>query len=198
MMEGFEEYLSRFFIAEKYIPFYVKWVSYCYAFLEQSDTCLLTSEQMQSYLNYIAKSREDWQVKQAEAALRHYSYYLSASFGKARHSINTGFENHADWAELEKQTRNRLGSDTVQSELRKRISVGCASLGSSSAKPLCLSFQSMICKTSSVHLLLKSVASQNKRLFIPSATALPHTSLEKDTISGRFRNCWVMRTFKLQ
>jgi len=38
MMEGLEEYLGRSFIAEKYIPFYVKWVSYCYAFLEQSDT----------------------------------------------------------------------------------------------------------------------------------------------------------------
>lgn len=79
MLGGFEQYLiSKAFIKEKYIPFYVKWVSYCYSFLEQPDNRLLTSEQMRGYLNHISKTREDWQVKQAEEALRLYGYYLSS------------------------------------------------------------------------------------------------------------------------
>jgi hypothetical protein len=77
-MEGFEEYLVRkAFIQEKYVPYYLKWVYYCYSFTDQPDTCLLTSDQVQNYLNHISKTREDWQVQQAEAALRLYGYYLS-------------------------------------------------------------------------------------------------------------------------
>ena len=77
MLGGFEEYLvSKAALNDKYIPYYLKWVSYCYTFLDQPNNSLLTSVQVESYLNHISKTREDWQVKQAEAALRHYGYYL--------------------------------------------------------------------------------------------------------------------------
>ena len=51
---------------------------YCYTFLDQLDNSLPTSVQVESYLNHLSKTREDWQVKQAEVALRHYGYYLAS------------------------------------------------------------------------------------------------------------------------
>ena len=58
MLGGFEGYLtSKAALNEKYIPYYLKWVSYCYSFLDQPDNSLLTSEQVQSYLNHISKTR---------------------------------------------------------------------------------------------------------------------------------------------
>ena len=49
---------------EKNVPYYLKWVSYCYLFPEQPDSCLLSSERIESYLHHISKTREDWQMKQ--------------------------------------------------------------------------------------------------------------------------------------
>ncbi len=64
-MEGFGDYLSsKAYIQDKYVPYYLKWVSHCYSFFEQPDSRLLTSDQIQSYLNHISQTREDWQVKQ--------------------------------------------------------------------------------------------------------------------------------------
>jgi len=79
MLGGIEEYLvSKAAPNKKYIPYYLKWVSYCYTFLDQLDNSLPTSVQVESYLNHLSKTREDWQVKRAEAALRHYGYYLAS------------------------------------------------------------------------------------------------------------------------
>ena len=110
MLEGFEEYLIRkAFIQEKYVPYYLKWVSYCYTFVNQPDNCLLTSDQVQSYLNHISKTREDWQVQQAETALRLYGYYLSAELKRPAGAVETGRpETKGLWKTVEKQTRDAL------------------------------------------------------------------------------------------
>ncbi|MDA8240090.1 MAG: hypothetical protein M0Z67_06940 [Nitrospiraceae bacterium] len=64
-MEGFGDYLSsKAYIQDKYVPYYLKWVSHCYSFFEQPDSCLLSSERIESYLHHISKTREDWQVAQ--------------------------------------------------------------------------------------------------------------------------------------
>ncbi len=76
-------------------------------YLDQPDNCLLTSDQVQSYLNHISKSREDWQVKQAETSLRLYGYYLSSDASNT--SGNLPPESAQDetlWASLEKKTRD--------------------------------------------------------------------------------------------
>ena len=67
MLDGFEKYLTTTaFIQAKYAPYYLKWVSYCYSYHDQPGDCLLTPDRIQGYLNHISKTREDWQVKQAE------------------------------------------------------------------------------------------------------------------------------------
>lgn len=111
MLGGFEKYLiSKAFIKEKYVPFHLNWVSYCYSFLKQPDTRLLTIDQVQSYLNHISKTREDWQVKQAEEALRLYGYYLSSTFEKPADAPENSPPSDARvlWTALEKSTRDAL------------------------------------------------------------------------------------------
>lgn len=100
MFGDFEQYLRRkAYIQEKYVPYYLKWVTYCYLFLDQPEHISLISDQLQSYLNHIAKTREDWQVKQAETALRLYGYFLSSK-GEAPAETavtNTSPENRDLW-----------------------------------------------------------------------------------------------------
>ncbi len=103
MLGDFEQYLrQKAFIQEKYVPYYRQWVSYCYLFLGRSETQTLTSDQLQSYLNHLAETREDWQVRQAEKALRLYGYFLSSE----RQSITaangtTSSENDNLWTAME-------------------------------------------------------------------------------------------------
>src|SRR3990172_6371841 len=111
MMEGFEGYLvGKAFIQDKYIPYYIKWVSHCYAYLDLPDNCLLTPDQVQSYLNHISKTREDWQVQQAEAALRLYGYYLSSALTTPADAGEGGEApgTREIWTDLEKNLRDAL------------------------------------------------------------------------------------------
>jgi integron integrase len=110
MLEGFEQYLTgNAVIQEKYVPYYLKWVSYCYSFLDQPDDCPLTSDQLQNYLNHVSKTRETWQVQQAESALRLYGYYLSSRVAKSSGvSRSPQAESKTLWKAMEKSTRDAL------------------------------------------------------------------------------------------
>ncbi len=111
-MEGFGEYLARkAFVQDKHVPYYLKWVSHCYSFLDQPDRRLLTVDQIQNYLNHLSKSRETWQVQQAEAALRLYGYYLSSAINKPPDVCKAAGELPATkdiWLPLEKKLRDAL------------------------------------------------------------------------------------------
>lgn len=105
MLEQFQRYLSenaRF--KAKYIPYYVKWVAGCYAHAGESAERPIGSEQKQEFLMEISKSYEDWQVKQADYALRMYNFFLSRQ-GKPSLS-SSGLEN--EWRILENATRKAL------------------------------------------------------------------------------------------
>ena len=62
---------------KKYIPYYIRWVQNGYSFLEQNHDTPLSKKQQAEFLKHMAKTHEEWQVKQADTALRHYSYFLS-------------------------------------------------------------------------------------------------------------------------
>jgi len=77
-LNEFQSYLvSKSAVNEKNVSYYVRWVSSCYAFTNQPLSDVLTQVQKQEFLKHFAKTHENWQVKQAEAALRLYDYYLS-------------------------------------------------------------------------------------------------------------------------
>jgi hypothetical protein len=71
MLESFKSFLlSKGKISDKYLSFYVKWVTEGFRFLDIPLSQPITNEQKSQFLKYISKNHEDWQVKQADHALR--------------------------------------------------------------------------------------------------------------------------------
>ena len=106
ILDEFKGYLkTKSAVNEKYVPYYARWVSSCYAFVNQSISEVLTQTQKQDFLKQFAKNHEDWQVKQAEAALRLYDYYLSGLQGSAKEE---SLESKEKWGVVEANTRNAM------------------------------------------------------------------------------------------
>lgn len=81
MLDRFKEFLLKqgnCNIKPNHIPYLIKWVGSYYSFLKIADiNSFITSEQKSQYLSHLSKSHEDWQVNQADTALRLYNYLLS-------------------------------------------------------------------------------------------------------------------------
>lgn len=106
MLSGFKSYLAnKAVVADKYLPYYIKWVADCYAHFTLPETAALKSEQRQKFLEHIAKTHPDWQVKQADSALRLYGYYLSRSQERPS-GVNPA--DRERWHKLEGETRKAL------------------------------------------------------------------------------------------
>lgn len=64
MFDRFQKYLmNRVHVKDKHIPFYLKWISDCYTYLNESVQNRITTEQKQQFLKHISINNEDWQVK---------------------------------------------------------------------------------------------------------------------------------------
>lgn len=106
MLRDYESFLVRKGnIKSPNIPYYIKWVSDCYRFLDESDFKRLSSDQKDQFLSQMAKNHEDWQVNQADIALRLYDYFLS------RKEMETSKASTADslqWTSVEDKLRQAL------------------------------------------------------------------------------------------
>jgi integron integrase len=106
MFEEFRGYLThKARIKDKYIPYYLKWVSDCYSYFNQPPEDPLSNDQRQEFLKHISKKHEEWQVNQADYALRLYSFFLNREL-KGSSEDSTGLE--GNWKELEEETRKAL------------------------------------------------------------------------------------------
>ena len=86
MLESFKTFLSsKGKVNDKYLPFYLRWVTEGYRFLDIPLSQPMINEQKSQFLKHLSKNHEDWQVNQADNALRLYSYFLSR-----QHSEKTG------------------------------------------------------------------------------------------------------------
>ena len=75
-MENFGKYLeSKRIVSKKRVPFYVAWVSQFFKFIDKKSTEEITPEEIERFLKHLTKKREEWQVTQAEKAIRIYLYY---------------------------------------------------------------------------------------------------------------------------
>jgi len=106
MLKSFEQFLlRRGTIKPQYVPFYLKWVTECYHFLNVNSSTRINGDQRREFLVQIGKRHEDWQVKQADTALRLYDYFLSRE-------IKTNSEgepaSRGDWTALEVKMREML------------------------------------------------------------------------------------------
>jgi hypothetical protein len=78
MLRAYEAFLQkRGTVKSQYVPFYLKLVSDSYTFHNEALSIPLSGEQKRRFFSHLAKRHEDWQVKQADTALRLYDYFLS-------------------------------------------------------------------------------------------------------------------------
>lgn len=106
MLDNFNDYLiHKASVKANYVPYYLKWVADCYSFLNVPESTRLESNQKNQYLSHLAKSYEDWQVNQADTALRLYDYFLSQGADQSSaetHSLGR------DWKALEAKMQEAL------------------------------------------------------------------------------------------
>lgn len=93
-------------LQEKYVPYYLKWVSDCYRFLDLPENEPLTNDQRAQFLRRLADTAHDWQVKQAERSLRLYDYFLLQNMKSAPADGGDGHE--AAWRLVEERMREAL------------------------------------------------------------------------------------------
>lgn len=106
MLRNYEAFLgSKGNLKTQYIPYYLKWVSDCYVFLNEPLSNRLNSDQKKQFLSDMAKRYEDWQVKQADTALRLYDYFLSKNITPTMAETSSHNET---WKLLEEKMRNAL------------------------------------------------------------------------------------------
>jgi integron integrase len=80
-MEGFAAYLlGRQMLPEKRVPYYVGWVSQCYAFSKKNPGEDISTEEADCFLKHLSKSREEWQISQAKEAIALYGFYKRRVF----------------------------------------------------------------------------------------------------------------------
>jgi len=106
MLNAFKQFLgTKERLPEKNIPYYVKWVSDCYRYFDIQQSQPLANEQNTEFLNRLAKKHEDWQVQQAERALKLYGYFLSCS---QKNNDETLTSDSSDWQRMEEKLREAL------------------------------------------------------------------------------------------
>lgn len=85
------------------IPYMVKRVFDCYHFLDLPQEEPLNPEHKNRYLAHLSKSHEDWQVKQADTAIRLYQFFLAK-----QKTPQPGKEIPEAWSELEAKMSEAL------------------------------------------------------------------------------------------
>jgi len=106
MLKHYEAFLKKkWSVKTQYIPYYLKWVADCYGFLNEPLSKRLNSDQKKQFLSYMAKRYEDWQLKQADTALRIYDYFLSRGISPKTQEPSSQEEK---WRFLEEQMRHVL------------------------------------------------------------------------------------------
>jgi integron integrase len=106
MLKAYEIFLNKKGnIKSQYIPYYLKWVSDCYHFLNQPLSIRLNSDQKKEFLSDMGRKYEEWQGNQADAALRLYDYFLSKNISPTIGDISS---NKETWKLFEEKMREAL------------------------------------------------------------------------------------------
>lgn len=106
MLEQFRNYLIKtVHIKTKHVPYYIKWVSDCYTFLENQIIHTLNTDQKQHFLKHLSKKHEDWQVKQADYALRLYNFFISR---QQQGGSGPPLNSEEEWGSFEEKTHKAI------------------------------------------------------------------------------------------
>ena len=100
-MEQLKRFLAgRGLVAEKKLPFYLNWLSKYASFSGQapSDAMTVNEEMISPFLLHLGKNYQEWQVNQAEDALRLLIFYRRE--GKRGEGRRLGQNDPDDWKEM--------------------------------------------------------------------------------------------------
>jgi len=82
-MKKFVEYLQSVrMVSEKQRPYYAIWATNFYSYIGKDIGSPVHMDDINRYLNYLQKSKEDWQIKQAKNAISLYQYYIERTSSK--------------------------------------------------------------------------------------------------------------------
>ena len=115
-MQNFANYLvSKRFTSKKVSHFYKLWVINLYDFIGKKPGNHLEKCDIDHYIKNLSKSKMEWQVKQAQEAIRLYLYYLKRP---QTNSIKTENDNKAHWKAVASEMVNviRLKQLSLQTE----------------------------------------------------------------------------------
>jgi len=74
-MEQYKSYLlKKRVVTESKVPYYIAWVSKFYAFCDKKVGDEVSSGDVEKFIRYLAKFREDWQINQAREAIDLYRF----------------------------------------------------------------------------------------------------------------------------
>lgn len=105
-MKRFKEYLlSNRILPEKRIPYYISWVSRFYEHCGKEVGETYTDDEVQHYIHYLTKFREEWQVKQAREAVDLYRFIQKKKLQSRR---KRDIDGHVDWKEVAEETVRML------------------------------------------------------------------------------------------
>lgn len=107
-LHDFEAYLSdRQLVQKKQLPYFIRWASNYLSFCEKSGVRPDSESQVQAFLLFMAKSKEEWQVKQAREAIRLFLFHLSRTGSDADGSVALSPPSES-WQQTTTQMREAL------------------------------------------------------------------------------------------
>lgn len=108
ILEKFKIFLTtKQLVHDKQIPFYLRWVASYSAFCEKSASPLHDDSQLATFLHALAKTKEEWQVKQAREAIRIFHFFLSQKQSQEAGNV-VAPDSQAAWMQLAQQLREAL------------------------------------------------------------------------------------------
>jgi len=94
-VEEFRSYLlSKRIVPEKNLVYYLSWITQFYAFCDKSPGDDVSAEEIDRFLKYLMRSREDWQVNQANEAIQLFIYYNRRKY---RNETEGDIDSDAKW-----------------------------------------------------------------------------------------------------
>ncbi len=106
MLEEFRKFIiNKKTVHDKSVPYFLRWIEYCYNFCDAPFEEQISEKQRLEFLTHFARNHEDWQVQQAEEALKLYKYFLT---GGNSEDISGKAAESPEWQKLEEETRKVL------------------------------------------------------------------------------------------
>ena len=105
-MIEFKRFLrERHRLPDKKIPFYQHWVARYHEYCEENHVNESESTALHSFMRYLGKNHEEWQVKQAQDAVKLFKYFQRQQQSKAQ---DKNLEEKDQWKKIEEETVKAL------------------------------------------------------------------------------------------